>query len=68
MLILKMNNNLKLCIICDRPYKEKCICGELIYEDGSSRICPQWNIKLDEIGGITTEEAEQQANFDRICR
>jgi hypothetical protein len=38
------------------------------YDDGSSRTCPNWNKKLDEIGGMTPEQADEQSRFDAICR
>jgi hypothetical protein len=57
-----------VCSLCDRPWKPRCEHGELIYKDGSSRVCPNWNKHLDEIGGMTREEAEDQARFDAQCR
>lgn len=56
------------CSLCHRPRRLRCEQGEMSYSDGSSLICPNWNIRLDEIDGMTTEEAEHQAMFDRLCR
>lgn len=56
------------CQQCGRPGKARCEGGEMVYLDGSSRICPNWSLKLDEIGGMTPEKAEEQARFDRLCR
>ena len=56
------------CATCRREYLPRCESGEFNYDDGSSRICPNWNKRLDEIGGMTPEEADHQANFDALCR
>lgn len=56
------------CAICNRPWLKPCYRGEMEYIDGSSYICPNWNKKLDEIGGMTQEEAEHQALMDMQCR
>lgn len=57
----------KLCRSCDRPHRQNCCGGEMEYADGSSRACPNWNMKLDEIGGMTREEAEDAERY-RIAR
>jgi hypothetical protein len=54
---------MKTCPDCDRPAKKHCYGGTLEYDDGSSRACEQWNMKLDEIGGMTREEAEAESQY-----
>lgn len=56
------------CPHCGREILARCEHGEMWYVDGSSRICPNWNKKLDEIGGMTPKEADDAARFDAICR
>ncbi len=38
------------------------------YADGSSRVCPNWNKRLDEIGGMTPEEADEQDRLRAMFR
>lgn len=52
-----------LCGTCKRPYRKRCYGGVLEYDDGSSMACENWNIRLDEIGGMTTEEAEAESRY-----
>lgn len=56
------------CPTCGRPGKARCEGGEMVYDDGSSRVCPNWNKKLDEIGGMTPEEADDAARIDSLFR
>jgi hypothetical protein len=58
----------KPCGICDRPYRRNCYGGLLEYSDGSFMACPHWNMKLDEIGGMTSEEAEREEDYRRQFR
>lgn len=55
------------CGHCQRPYLAACWQGEMDYPDGSSRICPHWNQRLDEYGGMTAKDADEQAQFDARC-
>ena len=56
------------CSYCKQPVRTNCRGGDLEYLDGSSRVCPEWNRQLDIIGGMTLEEADDQARFDAVCR
>ena len=56
------------CPHCNRKSLARCWGGEMEYDDGSSRTCPNWNKRLDEIGGMTPEQAADQARFDALCR
>lgn len=56
------------CPYCKQPPRSNCWGGELEYEDGSSRVCPGWNRRLDIIGGMTETQADEQARFDALCR
>lgn len=47
---------------------KRCEGGEMYYMDGSSRVCPNWNKRLDEIGGMTPEEADAAENYRRQFR
>jgi hypothetical protein len=40
------------CSTCKHEYIPRCEGGEFNYMDGSSRVCPNWNKRLDEICGI----------------
>ena len=52
-----------ICTTCNRPYQKHCYGGILEYDDGSSHACENWNIKLDEIGGMTQTEAEAESRY-----
>ncbi len=56
------------CQTCKREYLPRCEGGEFSYSDGSSRVCPNWRKRLDEIGGMTPKQADDQARFDALCR
>lgn len=56
------------CPTCGRPGLRRCWQGEIEYDDGASSVCPNWNKKLDEIGGMTPEEADEAARFDSLFR
>jgi hypothetical protein len=51
------------CHSCKRPTLRNCNGGVREYEDGSSIACENWNIRLDEIGGMTTQEAEAESRY-----
>lgn len=53
----------RICATCKRPELKHCYGGVLEYSDGSSMACENWNIRLDEIGGMTTEEAEAKSRY-----
>lgn len=59
---------LEKCPTCGRPGMKRCEQGEMHYDDGSSRACPNWNKKLDEIGGMTPQEADDAARIDSLFR
>ena len=50
----------RACGLCGREARRNCWQGEMQYDDGSSRVCPNWNKRLDEVGGMTPEEADQE--------
>lgn len=52
----------KVCHLCKRPYKKRCYGGILEYDDGSNMACENWNIRLDEISGMTKAEAEDASH------
>ena len=56
------------CPTCKRPHMKRCEMGEMHYDDGSSRVCPNWNKRLDEIGGMTPKEADDAENYRRLFR
>lgn len=58
----------KTCGHCGREPLKHCYGGEMEYADGSSRACPNWNKKLDEIGGMTPEEADENARWQARFR
>lgn len=33
------------------------------YPDGSSRVCPNWNKRLDVIGGMSEQEAQENQRY-----
>jgi hypothetical protein len=52
-----------ICSSCKRPKKQRCHGGILEYDDGSSMACENWNKRLDEIGGMTSEESERASLY-----
>jgi hypothetical protein len=38
-----------LCSLCELPYRQFCGTGEMHYPDGSSRACPNWLKRMNEI-------------------
>ena len=56
-------NETKTCGLCHRRHRKRCDGGVLEYTDGSSMACENWNIRLDEISGMTTEEAEAASRY-----
>jgi hypothetical protein len=47
---------------------KRCEMGEMHYDDGSSRVCPNWNKRLDEINGMSPEEADAAEAYRRLFR
>lgn len=57
-----------ICSTCKRPHMKRCEMGEMYYSDGSSRVCPNWNKRLDEISGMTPKEADEAEIYRRQFR
>jgi len=49
----------KKCGFCDRPPRTNCWQGQMDYADGSSRPCPNWEAKMDEVAGLDPEQEAQ---------
>ena len=52
-----------MCSLCKRRMQKRCYGGVLEYDDGSSMACENWNIRLDEISGMTTKDAEAESRY-----
>lgn len=56
------------CKDCGREWLKPCELGDMHYPDGSWRTCPNWLKKLDEIGGMTREEADEAERVRNLYR
>ena len=56
------------CATCKRPQEKRCCGGILEYDDGSSRACANYNKHLDEISGMTREEADEAERYRSLFR
>jgi len=63
-----MKDDQRKCRLCGREKKPRCETGEMVYSDGSWAICPNWNKRLDEIGGMTSQEADEAARWNARFR
>lgn len=55
--------DVEICPHCEFESKRFCEGGEMEYPDGSGRACPNWNKRLDIIGGKTEVESEENRRF-----
>lgn len=51
------------CGMCGQTDRPNCIAGTLVYDDGSTRECPGWTRKSDEMAGLDPDEEARRRSM-----